>query len=272
MNVTRYLLRSVVHYRHAHVGTFAGAVLGATVLLGALFAGDSVRASLRRIAAERTGQATHVLTSGDRFFRAALAADLAAELSTPTAPILLTRGNVVHARTQARSPRAQLLGVTAYFWKLAPSSARVDLGSAANGVAINETLARQLNVSPGDTLVVRLQRPGVVPGSAPIAGGDSSPQTLRCTVAAVVGADAFGRFSLEATQVPSATVFLPLGRLQEAMEQHERANLVLVDARSAKAGPAAALPKVRSSSTTTRWPGLIASDCTSIVSEPYSRS
>ena len=43
MNVTRYLLRSVVHHRHAHVGTFAGAVLGATVLLGALFAGDSVQ-------------------------------------------------------------------------------------------------------------------------------------------------------------------------------------------------------------------------------------
>ena len=57
MNVTRYLLRSVVHHRHAHLGTLAGAILGATVLLGALFAGDSVRASLRRIAAERNCRA-----------------------------------------------------------------------------------------------------------------------------------------------------------------------------------------------------------------------
>ena len=244
MNVTRYLLRSVVHHRHAHLGTLAGAILGATVLLGALFAGDSVRASLRRIAAERTGQATHVLTSGDRFFREALAADLARDLGVPAAPVLLSRGNVVHARTQARSPRVQLVGFTEDFWRLAPSASRVDLGSSANAVAVNETLARQLNVAPGDTLVVRLQRPGVVPGSAPIAGGDSSPQTLRCTVAAVVGAEAFGRFSLEATQVPAPTLFLPIGRLQEAMEQPARANLVLIDARRARSDPAAALPRV----------------------------
>ncbi|MFM8617544.1 MAG: ABC transporter permease [Opitutaceae bacterium] len=244
MNVTRYLLRSVVHHRHAHLGTLAGAVLGATVLLGALFAGDSVRASLRRIAAERTGHATHVLTSGDRFFRAALAADLGAATGSAAAPALLTRGNVVHARTQARAPKVQLVGVTEAFWTLAPEPARVALTPAASAVVVNEALARQLNVAVGDTLVVRLQRPGVVPGSAPIAGGDSSLQTLRCTVTAIVDAGSFGRFSLEATQVPTATVFLPLARLQEAMEQPDRANLVLLDARRATSAPAAALPRV----------------------------
>jgi len=244
MNVTRYLLRSVAYHRHAHLGTLVGAILGATVLLGALFAGDSVRASLRRIAAERTGQATHVLTSGDRFFRAALAADLSAATTSATTPALLTRGNVVHARTQARVPKVQLVGVTDAFWALAPEPARVALTPAASAVAVNETLARQLNVAVGDTLVIRLQRPGVVPGSAPIAGGDSSLQTLRCTVTTIVNAGSFGRFSLEATQVPAATVFLPLARLQEAMEQPDRANLVLLDARRSTNAPAAALPRV----------------------------
>ena len=244
MNVTRYLLRSVTHHRYAHLGTLAGAILGATVLLGALFAGDSVRASLRRIAAERTGQATHVLTSGDRFFRAALAGDVAATTGSAAAPALLSRGNVVHARTQARVPKVQLVGVTDAFWTLAPEPARVALTPAASAVAVNETLALQLNVTVGDTLVVRLQRPGVVPGSAPIAGGDSSLQALRCTVTAIVDAGSFGRFSLEATQVPAATVFLPLTRLQEAMEQPDRANLVLIDARRATSAPAAALPRV----------------------------
>jgi putative ABC transport system permease protein len=244
MNVTRYLLRSVAYHRHAHLGTLVGAILGATVLLGALFAGDSVRASLRRIAAERTGQATHVLTSGDRFFRAALAADLSAATTSATTPALLTRGNVVHARTQARVPKVQLVGVTDAFWALAPEPARVALTPAASAVAVNETLARQLNVAVGDTLVIRLQRPGVVPGSAPIAGGDSSLQTLRCTVTTIVNAGSFGRFSLEATQVPAATVFLPLARLQEAMEQPDHANLVLLDARRSTNAPAAALPRV----------------------------
>ena len=74
MSPARYLARSLVHHRHATLGVFAGAVLGATVLLGALFAGASVRASLARAAEQRTGQATQVVTAGDRFFRAELQA------------------------------------------------------------------------------------------------------------------------------------------------------------------------------------------------------
>ena len=42
MTAARYIFRSVAHYRFAYLGVLAGAVLGATVLLGAMFAGDSV--------------------------------------------------------------------------------------------------------------------------------------------------------------------------------------------------------------------------------------
>ena len=42
MTVTRYILQSLRHYRFSYLGVLAGAVLGATVLLGAFFAGDSV--------------------------------------------------------------------------------------------------------------------------------------------------------------------------------------------------------------------------------------
>ena len=84
MNAFHYVLRSVAHYRAAYLGVLAGAVLGATVLLGALFAGDSVAASLRRIGEQRIGRTTHVLASGDRFFRQALADDLATAASAQT--------------------------------------------------------------------------------------------------------------------------------------------------------------------------------------------
>ena len=83
MTAFRYILRSLVHYRFAYLGVLAGTILGATVLLGALFAGDSVEASLRRIAANRIGRSTHLLTSGDRFFRQELARDFAAASNTP---------------------------------------------------------------------------------------------------------------------------------------------------------------------------------------------
>ena len=102
MTTTRYILRSLAHHRFAYLGVLAGAVLGATVLLGALFAGDSVAQSLRRIGELRTGRATHILTGGDRFFRAALADDLAAAATLRAAPALYARGSATHAARASR--------------------------------------------------------------------------------------------------------------------------------------------------------------------------
>jgi len=226
----RYLLQSLRHYRVAYAGVLAGAVLGATVLFGALFAGDSIKTSLRRLAEKRTGRATHVLTSGDRFFRQALAGDLAGAARVRTAPLILARGTAVHAATQARANQVQLVGVTPAFWELGPAAARLELDPASPGVAINDTLARRLNLAAGDTLIVRLHKPGLLAGNAPIAGAESKLQTLRCTVARLVDDAAFGRFSLEATQLPPATVFLPIERLQESLAQPGRANLLLIAA------------------------------------------
>jgi hypothetical protein len=85
MNASRYIFRSLVHHRFAYLGVLAGAVLGATVLFGALFAGDSVAKSLRDLGEKRTGRASHLLTSGDRFFRQALAPELASAASVQAA-------------------------------------------------------------------------------------------------------------------------------------------------------------------------------------------
>ena len=230
MTAPRYILRSLLHHRYAYLGVLAGAILGATVLLGALFAGDSVKASLRQIAEKRIGRATHLLSSGDRFFRQALAADLASAAKVRATPLIYARGTAVHATSQARVDQAQLVGVTDRFWQFAPRPAHIALTPAASAVAVNDTLARRLNLATGDTLIVRLQKPGILAGNAPVAGAESTLQSLRCTVSAIVDDDAFGRFSLDATQVPPASVFLPIQRLQESLAQPERANLLLLDA------------------------------------------
>ena len=231
MTALRYVLRSVVHYRAAYLGVLAGAVLGATVLLGALFAGDSVAASLRRIAEQRIGRATHVVASGDRFFRQALADDLAAAARVHAAPVLLARGTTTHASTRASTNEVQLVGVTPAFWSFAPDPATrpPSLVAAKSEIAVNDTLARRLRLSIGDTVVVRLAKPGVLAGNAPIAGAEAKLETLRCTVATIVGDAAFGRFNLAATQVAAPSVFLPIDLLQEAFKRPGRANLILLE-------------------------------------------
>jgi len=229
MTPLRFILKSVAHHRFAYLGVFAGAVLGATVLLGALAAGDSVAASLRRIGEQRIGRATHVLASGDRFFREALAADLGESAGVTAAPVLLARGTATHAATRGTVNQVQVVGVTPAFWRLAPQPVDVPLAPGQSESAINETLAARLGLAVGDTLVVRLQKPGILSGNAPIAGAESSLETLRVKIVAVVGDDSFGRFNLEATQVPPPSVFIPIDRLQAAYERPGRANLLLLD-------------------------------------------
>ncbi len=230
MTVASYIIRSLHHHRFAYLGVLAGAVLGAMVLLGALFAGDSVAESLRQISRSRTGQATHLLTAGDRFFRAALATDLATAAHVRAAPVVYTRGTAGNPATQAVANQVQLIGVTDAFWQLAPTPATVSLNPDTPAVALNATLARRLRSAVGDTIIVRLQKPGILAGDAPIAGAESRGQSLRGTVAAIVDDAAFGRFSLETTQVAPATVFLPIRVLQESIAQPDRANLLLVSA------------------------------------------
>lgn len=230
MTPFRYILRSVLHHRFAYAGVFAGAVLGAMVLLGALFAGDSVGRSLRLIGEKRTGHATHLLASGDRFFRAALADDLARASQVRTAPLVYARGTAVHAATNVAASQVQLVGVTDAFWLLAPQPVTVALAPSSASVAINDTLAHRLNAAAGDTLIVRLQKPGLVGGNAPVAGAESTLASLRCTIVAVVGDGAFGRFSLESSQIARPSVFVPIAVLQEHIGQPGRANVLLIDA------------------------------------------
>jgi putative ABC transport system permease protein len=169
MKAAHYIVRSFLHYRFAYLGVLAGAVVGATVLLGALFAGDSVEKSLRRIGEMRVGRATHLLTAGDRFFREALADDLARVAQVRVAPLVYARGTVAHGSSQLSANQVQLIGVTDAFWQLAPRPAKISLDPAANAIAVNDTLARRLNITSGDTLIVRLQKPGILAGNAPVA-------------------------------------------------------------------------------------------------------
>ncbi len=64
MTVSRYILQSLRHYWRGHLGLCFGAFLAAAVLSGSLLVGDSVRASLRRVAAARLGQVAAGLEGG----------------------------------------------------------------------------------------------------------------------------------------------------------------------------------------------------------------
>ncbi|MES2923842.1 MAG: FtsX-like permease family protein [Verrucomicrobiota bacterium] len=220
MTSRSFILRGLRHYRSAYLGVLLGSALGAMVLLGALFAGDSVKSTLRQIAEQRTGRTTQVLAGGENFFRTSLSNDLPG-----TAPVLQLRSQVDTPGGRSTG-QVNLFGVTPAFWNFA-SGKSTPPALDDRSWAINRELARTLDLSPGDTLVIRLGKPGLASRDAPLSGEPEELITLRGTVAEIREDDAMGRFSLEATQLPAPAIFLPIERLAKAIERPDRANLLL---------------------------------------------
>jgi ABC-type lipoprotein release transport system permease subunit len=221
MSALRFILTSARHYWRTHLGVVLGAALATLVLTGSLLVGDSVKATLRRQALDRAGKVSVAMTVGDRFFRDALAAAVNAD----AAPVLMLRATVARADGQARVNVAQVLGVDERFWKLSPSGAVVDLPD--DGVALNARLAQQLGVAPGDTVIVRVEKPGMFSKDAPLSGEENEVVAMRAPVGRIVSDAEFGRFSLSASQVPPFTVCVPLPFLQERLQPVGRSNLLL---------------------------------------------
>lgn len=233
MSSFSFILRGLRHYRSAYLGVLLGSALGAMVLLGALFAGDSVKSTLRQIAEQRTGRTTVVLAGGENFFRASLANDL-----PNTAPVLQLRSQV-DTPSGRSTGQVNLFGITPEFWKFAPGNSNAP-AIDERAWAINRELARSLDLSPGDTLVIRLGKPGLASRDAPLSGEPEELITVRGTVAEIRDDDAMGRFNLEATQLPAPAIFLPIEALAAAIERPDSANLLLFED-TLSAGDATAL-------------------------------
>ena len=220
--MTTFIIRSLRFYWRTHLSVLAGVAVTGAILTGSLVVGDSVRFTLKQLALARLGRVTQALTLPEHFFRAGLADDLSEKLSSPVAPVLMMRGSAALPDGQARANDVQVLGVDERFWQLG--------GAHNKGVAVNARLAEQLGVRVGDTIVVRVEEPALVPRDAPLSGRADTSLALRVRITAIAGDDEFGRFSLRANQLPPNTVFLPLAVLQEQVKQAAQANMLLTGA------------------------------------------
>ncbi|MFW6108457.1 MAG: FtsX-like permease family protein [bacterium] len=227
MNRATLIGRSLRFYWRTHLGVVAGAVVASAVLVGALVVGDSVRHSLRTFALLRLGRVRVAIASGDRFFRARLAAEVGEQQDAPTAAALQTRGVAARGDGTARANQVQVLGVTGEFWDLGGADDPL-AGSEGDRVVLNERLANHLDVEPGDMVLLRVAKPSLLPRDAPLSSDADTAAAFRLTVQAVASDEQFGRFSLRASQIPPYNAFVPLSWLQEQVGLAGRANLLLV--------------------------------------------
>ena len=221
MTTASLLLRSLRHYRWWHLGLALAVALAAMVIAGSLAVGDSVRATLAQQAANRIGRVQTVVVGGEKFFTESLVG----QLPGPAVPLIMVRGTVALADGTRRVGGVNVIGVTEEFWSLA----RVPLRPApAVGLsAMNDGLARELGAAADDPLVVRVEKPSPLSKDAPLSGEADQTATLRIKVGFKPAADAFGDFSLAASQSAPKNLFVPLAQLQEVLQQTGRVNAAL---------------------------------------------
>ncbi len=227
MSLWRLAKNSLGFYWRTNLGVLLTMVVSTAVLTGALLVGDSVRYSLAMIVKARLGATQYALVSQDRFFRAQLADDLAKELRTPTVAALQLRGMITDGNDVRRANRIEVLGVDERFFAIAEGQ-NPFAGDWSESVVLNEPLAATLGVRGGDEVVLRIEKPSLMPRDLPLTPDSDLSVAFRLTVRAVASESQFGRFSLQANQAAPLNAFVPLIWIQQKIGQVGEANLLLV--------------------------------------------
>lgn len=231
MNLFGLAKKSLVFFWRTNLGVLLAAVVCTGVLTGALVVGDSVRYSLNMMTQARLGTTQFALVPQNRFFRAKLADELAAELDTSAAPVLRLRGMVANDDNTRRVNRIEVLGVDERFFIV--GAGQNPFGNDwSEGIILNEQLATRLEVGAGDEVVLRIENPALMSRDIPLAPDSDLSIAFRLVVRAIAEESEFGNFNLQANQVAPLNVFVPMRWLQEKLGRGGQSNVLLIAASS----------------------------------------
>jgi hypothetical protein len=228
MTLPSLVIRSLAYHRARLAAFGAGLAVTVAIVAGALSVGDSLRGSLAARAARRTGADELALDARDAFVREALARELSAHLGVPVAGAVRRSGVASCPRTGGRAGRVQVLGVAPGFEALAPDGRSAAWALRPSQAVVNRRLAALLGAAVGDEIVVRVERPSLLPRDAVLASSDRAHAALRTTVARIGEASELAELSLDSTATGDASVFVSRAALQAELDRTGRVNLLLV--------------------------------------------
>jgi len=206
MSIWRLITESLWFYRRTNVAVLLAVVVATGVLTGALVVGDSVSYTLARTLEARLGETEFALVPQGRYFRAELAGDVAEQLGGTVAPVLQVSGIITNDDDSRRVNQVTVLGVDETFYAIGPGQ-NPFARSASEGVVLSESVADRLDVTVGEEIVLRMEKPGLMPRDVPLASDKDRTIAFRLRVRAVAGTSDFGRFDLRANQAAPLNVF-----------------------------------------------------------------
>ena len=220
MSFSTLIARSLAYFWRLNGVVVFGVAVAVGILTGALVVGDSVRESLRTLFLERLGQTDEVVFS-KRFFRVELANELRRSQSVFDAvPIIAFEGIVSHEISGRRSTRVQVYGIDEKFLRLNQWN-RPEI-PFRDGF-ITDQLARELNATEGEMLLLSVEKPTSVPASSLHGEKENIGRTLRLRTR-----KGFPEFSIYPQQQELLAIYVPLERLQRELNRPGRANTILI--------------------------------------------
>ncbi len=230
MTTFQLVKRNLAFYWRTNLAVVLGVATAVAVLAGALLVGDSVRASLKDLFLQRLGDTTYVVT-GTSFFREQLASDIQAQKEfaqsglREACPLIALEGTVTHEGSKRRGSGIRVYGVDDHFWKFH----RRDVASPrGREVFLSENLAHELGAASGDAVLLRVEKLSEIPIESLHSRKEDLGSTLRLSVRQILDARALGEFSIQPQQTGVRAVFVSLSELQKAIEQENKANLILI--------------------------------------------
>ena len=210
--------RSFRYYFRGNLAAIAGAAIATAVITGALLVGSSVRQSLSELAIARLGNTAKVLTSAT-FFREALAQEQGGGT-----PLIAIEGVVTRQSDNRRVSGVQIYGIDDRFWTFH----KVEDGTPANReAALSPAVAAELDVKPGDQLLIRLEKPSAIPRESLHGRKEDSGKTIRVKAGRILDRAHMGEFSLKPQQGATRAIFVRLSSLQKDLDRAGRVNAIL---------------------------------------------
>jgi len=210
MQTTQLIKRSLAYYWQTNLVVVLGVAIAVSVLAGALLIGESVRGSLRDLSARRLGNTDDLITAPN-FFREQLASDLGGV----TCPLIALEGVVVHEPSKRRAGGVKVYGVDERFWKFNGVTG-VTTPDNRNAL-VSRSLASELGSGPGESILLRIEKPSAIPLESLHGRKDDPGKTIRLSVSGVLGSESLGEFSLQPQNGAVRTIFVPLALLQREL-------------------------------------------------------
>ena len=210
-------LRNLRHHWRSNLPVLLGAIVGASVLTGALLVGDSLRGSLRA-RADRQLNGVSVAWIGQRFVRT----DTTKDVHGNATPIILLQGTV--ACEGRRATRVTVVGL--------PNEREFFPGvkTGETGAVLSVRLAEKIDAKSGSNIRINVEKPSAIPRGSLLAKRDldDATQAIRLPVASILSPeDPANDFALMPTPGLPLLVYLPLDMLQQRIGQVGKCNAIL---------------------------------------------